>query len=149
MALIPIRQYNKNQIILNSDRLVFNSKTDNIILSSKNDVAINMDGAFHINIGPSGKQSAENNYFILNAAKIQFGTGKVEPIPKGDSLNKVLMDMINALNELATNLQTATGIGVGTVSEPTINAAGIKLKGQINNIRSQIDGIKSKVSFTQ
>jgi hypothetical protein len=145
---IPIRQYNSNQIILTSDRLIFNSKADNIILSSNNDVSINMNGAMHINIGPSGNQTPAKNFFVINAAKIQMGTGNVEPLPKGDTLGNLLTSLMNALNDLATSLSTATGIGVGTVGEPTVNAAGVKLQGAIANIQDQIVNIKSKVSFT-
>lgn len=39
-AVSNISQFSKPQVIINSDRLIFNSKTDNIILSSKKDVAI-------------------------------------------------------------------------------------------------------------
>lgn len=145
---IPIRQYNSNQIILTSDRLIFNSKSDNIVLSSNNDVSINMNGALHINIGPSGNQSATKNFFIINAPKIQMGTGNVEPITKGNSTADFLNDLMNALNDFATSLSSAVGIGVGTINEPTVNAAGIKLQGQISNLQNQIDNIKSKVSFT-
>lgn len=148
MSFVPIRQYNNNQIILNSDRLVFNTKADDIIVSSKKDLSITLAGAFHINIGASGKQNPSTNFFILNAPKIQFGIANVEPVTKANSTSKLLNSLLSALIELSTNLISATGIGVGTVNEPTINAAGIKLQGQIQNIISQVDTIKSTVTFT-
>lgn len=40
VSIPNISQFNKPQVIINSDRLIFNSKSDNIILSSKKDVAI-------------------------------------------------------------------------------------------------------------
>lgn len=40
VSIPNISQFNKPQIIINSDRLIFNSKSDNIILSSKKDVTI-------------------------------------------------------------------------------------------------------------
>lgn len=148
MSFVPIKQYNNNQIILNSDRLVFNTKADDIIISSKRDVSITLAGAFHVNIGASGKQNASTNFFILNAPKIQFGMGDVEPVTKANSTAILLNSLLNALTELSTNLISATGIGVGTINEPTINAAGIKLQGQIKNIISKVDTIKSTVTFT-
>ena len=147
-GLVPIRQYNSNQIILTSDRLILNSKVDNIILSSNNDVSINMNGALHINIGPSGNQSSSTNFFIINAPKIQLGTGNVEPLTKANSLSDLLQSLMDALTQLANNLSTATGIGVGTVGEPSVNYAGTLLQGQISNIQDQISTIKSTVSFT-
>lgn len=145
--MIPIRKFNDNQIILNSDRLVFNAKQDNIILSSKKDVAIVAAGSVHINIGPSAGKS-DNNFLIINSPKIQFGLGSVQPVAKGNDLADLLNKILNALNDLASSLTSATGIGVGTVTEPTVNAAGIKLQGAIQNITAKVDNIKSKITFT-
>lgn len=144
--MIPIRKFNDNQIILNSDRLVFNAKQDNIILSSKKDVAITAAGAIHINIGSGGK--SDSNFLIINSPKIQLGLGSVQPVVKGNDLADLLNKILNALNDLASSLTSATGIGVGTVTEPTVNAAGIKLQGAIQNITAKVDNIKSKITFT-
>lgn len=143
--LVPIRQYNKNQAILTSDRIIFNSKDDNIFLVSKKDVAISSGGDVHIDVGPSGGTS---NLFVVNAPKIQLGLNGVQPVPLGNNLNKVLTQLMNALTELATNLESAVGFGVGTVTTPTINAAGTTLSGQITNIQSLIKQINSTVTFT-
>jgi len=40
LQIVPIRLYNKPQIILNSDRIVINSNADNIILTTDNTVSI-------------------------------------------------------------------------------------------------------------
>ena len=148
MSFTPIRQYQGNQVILNSDRLIFNTKADDVIISSKRDVSITLSGAFHVNVGPSGRQNASTNFFVVNSPKIQFGIGNTEPITKGNSLATLLTNLLNALTDLATNLTSATGVGVGTVGEPTINAAGVKLQGQVSNILSQVNTIKSTVTFS-
>lgn len=143
--LVPIRQYKKNQAILTSDRIIFNSKDDNIFLISKKDVAISSGGDVHIDVGPSGGTS---NLFVVNSPKIQLGLSNTQPVPKGDNLNKVLTQLMQALTQLASNLEIAAGFGVGTVTTPTINAAGTTLAGQVTNIQSLIKSINSTVTFT-
>jgi hypothetical protein len=43
-----IREYNKSQIILNSGRLVFNSLSDDVILSSKKQIALSSEGTIGV-----------------------------------------------------------------------------------------------------
>jgi hypothetical protein len=139
MSFVPIRKYNDNQVIITSDRLIFNSRKDNVFISAKKDLAVSVEGDVHINT---------DNSFLLNAGTIKLGINKVQPIPKGDDLNNMHTALIRALDNLAVALQGAIGIGVGTVSQPSINAAGATLKGELTNIKDLIDKINSKVTFT-
>ena len=147
MDFIPVQQYNKDQVIITSDRLIFNSKDDSIINSTKKDFIITVGGGIHFNVGTSGK-SSDNNKFVVNSPKIQFGLGQVEPITKGDQMVKVMNELINALQKLASNLSSAVGVGVGTVTEITVNTAGTTLITDLSNISSIIDDIKSKITYT-
>ena len=146
--MTPIREYKNNQIILSSERIIFNTITDNIILSSKQDIALSAEGSIHLNIGNSSNGSSSKNFLIINAPKIQFGLQNVQPVPKGDDLEKLINDLLTALSNLASSLTSATGIGVGTVTEPTVNAAGTKLQQQIQNLQQKVSNIKSQVTFT-
>lgn len=145
MSFVPIRQYNGNQVILTSDRLIFNTKSDNIFLTAKKDVVLCSGGDVHVNVGVSGGTS---NEFILNSPKIKLGLNGLQPVPKGDNLNKMLTQLMASLNNLATNLSSATGFGVGTVTTPTINAAGTQMLGEIENLNSLIKNINSTVTST-
>lgn len=148
MSLIPVRQYNGNQVILTSGRLVFNAKEDNIIMSTKNDVALSIGGSMHVNIGPSSGADPSKNFYILNAPRIQMGLGNAQPVPKGDDLFKALNELCSSLSQLANNLSGATGIGVGTVAQPSINAAGTLLAGQVSNVQSLLKKVNSTITFT-
>lgn len=147
MPFVPIRKYNGNQVILTSDRLIFNAKEDNIFMSTKKDIAISAGGSMHINVGPS-KGGNSSNIYLLNAPKIQFGLGQAQPVPKGNDLSNMIEALLKALNSLAVSLSSATGIGVGAVNEPSINAAGIQLQGAIQNVETLAKHINSKVTFT-
>ena len=71
-----------------------------------------------------------------------------EAIVKGDKAADLINKLLNAMAELASNLTSATGIGVGTVTEPSINMAGATLQGKVQEMQGMVEGIKSKVSFT-
>ncbi len=58
-------QYDGNQILLNSGRIIFNSKKDGIIFSGKKFVAINSGGETGVN---------SKDIFTLNAPKINLGS---------------------------------------------------------------------------
>lgn len=148
MSFIPIRKYNGNQVILTSDRLIFNAKDDNIFITARKDLAISVGGSVHINVGPSSGGSSSNVY-LLNAPRIQLGLGSVQPVPKGDDLVNVINKTLQALNKLASSLTSAVGVGVGTVNEATVNAAGAQLQGDISNITGLVKKINSTVTFTK
>ena len=143
---IPIRKYNGNQVILTSDRVVINAKDNNVFIVAKKDLAISVGGDVHINVGPS---SGGSGVYLLNAPRIQLGLGSVQPIPKGDDLTDMLNKLLSALSNLASSLISATGIGVGTVNEPSINMAGAKLAGDISNLTALVKKINSTVTFTK
>jgi len=89
VSISNISQYSNPQIIINSDRLIFNSKSDNIILSSKKDVAISTsdytttinliisaietlaEGTFPTAVGPTGPHPQ----LALILAKLKNGIG--------------------------------------------------------------------------
>lgn len=149
--MIPIKDYNKTQVILTSGRLIFNSTDDSVIVSTKESFIISSGQSVHINIGDENNQS-ESNIFRLNAGKIEFGLGKtngdLQPVPKGDDLSKLLNNLFDKLSEIGADLAVATAIGVGVSSTPTVNQAGVKLQIAIKELKPAIDNIKSKTTFT-
>ena len=145
-GFIPIRKFNGNQIVINSDRVLLNSKEDSIFLTSKKDLAVSTGGDVHINVGPSNGGSG--NAYVVNSPKILLGINKTQPVPKGDNLSEFNRQLLQALNNLATSLSVSVGIGVGTVTQPSINVAGAKLIGDIANLTSLLKDINSEVTFT-
>jgi hypothetical protein len=135
-----LQKYPDNQVILTSDRLVFNAKLDSIFLITKKDVAISSGGSLHINTGEK---------VIVNSPKVIIGIGNdAQPVAKGDNLVAVLTNMINSLISLSASLTTATATGVGVASLITVNQAGTKLGSALINLQSQLDSIKSTITYT-
>lgn len=144
-------EYNENQIILNSDRLIFNAKKDSIFLISNTNIAFSANDSVHFNIG-SKSGGDKNNKFVINSPKIQLGLdgrgSSLESIGKGDSIETVINELLNALTSFSTSLASAVGTGVGTVTLLSINAASNKLLSTISNIKPKVEKIKSKTSYT-
>tara|TARA_Y100001963_G_scaffold127757_1_gene181420 strand:- start:11 stop:568 length:558 start_codon:yes stop_codon:yes gene_type:complete len=95
------RQYQGNQIIINSDRLLFNSKKDCILMFAKQAMSFSTNGSIHFDCGPnmasdpnnpSGPEIPNSNSeFIVNAQKIILGfkngagSGGARPDSKGET----------------------------------------------------------------
>ena len=61
--------YQGKQIVLDSDRILFNAKKDSILLYSDKSVGINSVGSIHINTG----NNEFKNYIVLNSPTIFLG----------------------------------------------------------------------------
>ncbi len=86
-------EYVGNQIILNSDRLVFNAKNDNILLSSNNSISLNAPTSINI----------DSPQFTIAGGDIHLGNkNATEPILRGDITITQLSNMIDALVQFFT-----------------------------------------------
>lgn len=145
-------EYKGAQIILNSNRLVFNSRLDDILLSSRQSIT-----ATGLDINLDGK-----DYIGLDAKKIYLGKapkdkemteGLPQPVILGDQLERLLGDLFDELNEIGSQLShavTSTAIPV-----PQVMAAGTALKLMSTRLRARINplgktsSIKSKKVFVE
>ena len=87
---LPIapKEYNKNQIILNSGRLLFNTTDSDILLSSKK--SINLNSVNFVNI--------DTNLMVIDSAGIFLGNKEAtEPLLKGNTTVDILLVLVNQL----------------------------------------------------
>ena len=98
--------YDDNQIIINSDRLIFNAKQDSILFSSNKVIGFNTNGSFHFD-------SEEN--FIVNSDKIILGLKKTadgaiiygqEPAILGHQIDEFISEFIDAVIHLTEDIET-------------------------------------------
>ena len=85
---------NQNQVLISSDRITFNSKSDDIYLSSKKDIHIGT--RRHLTI-------STNEKFIIESENVYIGnpnTKKTQGIVLGEDLKKVLKDIVNLFSEV-------------------------------------------------
>lgn len=86
-------EYDGDQIILNSGRLVFNAKSDHILLSSNNSISLNAPSSINI----------DSKQFTVAGGDIHLGNkNATEPILRGDITITQLSTMIDALVQFFT-----------------------------------------------
>ena len=128
------------QIILNSGRLLFNTKTDSILFSSKK--TINLNSVESINI--------DSPTFIANSKNIFLGDkNATEPVILGDTFLNDFQQLLIQLITLSIALQTP--IGTPGPSAPNVLIAGPAQDVLTNaqNMFNRINNYKSKVSKTK
>ena len=98
-----VGQYEGNQIILNSGRLVFNAKSDSILLLASKQIQLSCNDT----LGIDAKQIS------LTADKVYLGSSegiegtKIQPVVLGENLNFLLSDIAVFLQTLNIAFKTA------------------------------------------
>ena len=150
MAYIPTlpKNYTGNQVIINSDRLIFNAKEDSILLYSNKVIGFSTNGSFHFDTSPNDDSS-----FIINSPNIYLGleydnTLPTQPAVLGDELQDILRRIINQIMGLMNDIEFKISYmvsvpGAPTAPNPTNTAA---LQGRYQNLQDimrELDGILS------
>ena len=135
--------YNKDQIILNSGRLLLNAKEDAILLFAKEAISFSSTDSVHINCDTKPG-------FIVNAPEIHLGLtsreNPEEPIVKGDTLKAALDNLLDDLNALMSQIQSSVQ-GTNGSPFPFVGAAAI-LKKDIGDIKKTISDSLSTQNYT-
>ena len=134
-------QYIGKQILIDSDRLVFNGR-DDIVFSSKNLFVFKTEGEFHVN--------SRNDIFI-NGSKIYIGpieNGQDVNIPavRSRELKQILTDLINAL-DMFFKVQYPMTSGLMGPNPGINNGLNKVILKDLAKIKSRLDDIESKKVF--
>lgn len=114
--------YSGNQVILNSDRLIFNAKEDSILLYSDKAIGFSTNGSIHFDTGTDKNLSR----FIVNTPNIYLGLQydnslPTEPAVKGDTLeghlHKIYQHLRGIYYDLSVNVSFLSDV-VGGTAEP-------------------------------
>lgn len=131
-------QYAGKQIIVNSGRLVFNSTTDHILLSSKK--SINLNAVDGVNI--------DTPIVTIQSEKIYLGSkNATEPLLLGDQTVNLLNQLISNLSSFATICSTLIAPPPGAPIAP-LNVAATQLVGSLNALQANLNSVKSKYNYT-
>jgi hypothetical protein len=139
-----INQYTGEQIVLSSGRLVFNSRANDIYLNAKRYINFSAGDKVTIDVGNIDSDD-EMNMFLVNAPRIQFGldkNGVAEPIVKGEQLDEILSQLMEALATYSDLAATACAV------PPTAPLAATFLKGRLQQVKANLENFKSTKSFT-
>lgn len=151
MSYIPEtpNNYIGKQVIVNSDRLIFNAKNDSILLFSDKAIGFSTNGNFHFDTLNNG-----TNKFVINAPNIYLGlryddTYANEPVLLGNRTEAWLNDLIDVISYILDDVKYKVSYISQDVGKPTgpnqQNESLLKLRyDQLNSLRDDIKYIMSE-----
>ena len=144
-----IKTYSGEQIVLSSNRLIFNARQNDTFINSKRYINLSAGDKITIDVGPNDSDD-EENMFLVNAPKMQFGLDKyglAEPVVKGEQLDLILTQLMEALATYSTMVQAAA-IVPGPIMSLMLTPATKYLAGRLQQIKFDLNNFKSEKTFT-
>lgn len=133
--------FTQPQIVLNSNRVVINAKTDSILLSSQQSVGMSTNGSVNI----------DSKSFYASSNDIKLGSkNATESVLKGDTTIELLKQLTKAVKDLATILEVEKNWPGGAL-QTGYNAVAGNVLIVINEITSQLNdnSLKSQTTKVQ
>lgn len=132
-------QFNKPQIIFNSDRILLNAKSDSILISGQNSVGLSSNGSINI----------ESKQVCISGNDVKIGGIEAEqPVLKGNDTVALLKQIVTEIRNIAKSLETAqifpNGVPTPDVSvQPVAQLATTNLNNILSRLEDNVNGIKS------
>jgi len=148
--------YQGKQIIIDSDRLLFNAKTDSILLYSDKAIGFSTRGSIHFDTSDQKEtiDSSNASKFVVNSPNIYLGLKfdrnlPTEPAILGNEFDEwanELLDCIDGLmDDIIYNITYMTP--TGPTGPMSTNEASLSLRRtQVKDLRNNIQYIKSKIT---
>jgi hypothetical protein len=133
----PDFPYLGEQIIINSGRVILNSKDDSVFLFGKKAIGFSSAGTINFDADEA---------IIMNTPKLYLGLDAKEPLVKGTQLTIMLDDILDALKVLSSqlkNTQDSNGVFI-----TNIITASDSLEKSVGRIKGRVKDITSKQNFT-
>jgi hypothetical protein len=139
--LLPSKYFN-SQVIINSDRVVINSRKDDVLLFAKNNIELNTKNIINLN-------ADERVHFNTSAVFLGTVDKKLptEPLLLGNKTYAVLSALLESLYSLGVTLSTVIGSPEGAPAVDINNAAESMLN-DLDRISDDLEGILSQQNFT-
>tara|TARA_R110002167_G_scaffold173523_1_gene372086 strand:- start:392 stop:877 length:486 start_codon:yes stop_codon:yes gene_type:complete len=148
--------YQGKQVIINSNRLLFNAKEDAILLFANKAIGFSTNGSIHFDTSDK-KDGEKASKVIINSPNIYLGLQyngdlPTEPAILGDYLGDIwLTDLLETLEGLIDDLITkvsfiTTAPGAPTGPNPANKAMLSLRKIQIEDLKNNIQYFKSKIT---
>jgi hypothetical protein len=140
LPTIP-NQFAGKQLILNSGRLVFNTTTDHLLLTSKKSINLNaIEGVY-----------LDTPNVVLNSTSIKLGSkDATESLLLGDKTVTLLSDMLDQLISVVNDLGqlAAKPIVGGAAPDPKLIATTARAKIKLTNSKNKLNTLLSKQNKT-
>ncbi len=133
-----------DQILINSGRIIFSAKTAEMIFYSKKNYGFISDGGLSIDnrlgidvsVGDDININTNDRNVLINSGngKVDIGNNELEPLVKGDTLVRLLSELIDTINQM--QFLTPSGpSAVGPVNTPNFNS----IKSKLNDVLSRLN----------
>lgn len=134
--------FNSPQVIINSDRLVFNAKKDHVLISGEKSIFLGANSSLNFNAG---------NNMVLECNDIKLGNNSAtEPLILGDTFLDNLDVVFTKLDQLCTQLTLDTIWPAGApVANGGVITVASSLKVDLAKFKANMSSYKSKVSKTK
>lgn len=130
--------YTKPQIILNSDRVVINAKSDSVLISGNSSVSLSSNNGVYLEA---------KKKICIDSPDIKLGDkDATQPVLKGDITVEYLKIIIQEIANISTALKTIqiyTGPNVVGVPDASIQPVAKSACSNLEKVLNQIDTIKS------
>jgi hypothetical protein len=138
----PVKDYNKNQVIINSGRLVFNSNEDHILLNSQRTISFNAPKGFNFD--------TKSNFVIDVGTSIKLGNKDAkESLILGDTFLENLNHFITGIEYLCIALQGSLWWPIGIpIPNGVESTPASELLARAKMFKSKVSQFKSKTSKT-
>lgn len=134
--------YDGKQILVTSDRLMFNAKREEILMFSLKSIGLSSRGTVNID---------SNKETIVNSPNIYLGLDAEQHLVLGDKTAEWLQELSNVLKDLIDAIQqsfVATGTGPSSTIQTTSAAKYTPIVNKITSLENEIQGLLSKKNFT-
>lgn len=140
---LPIDKYSNNQLLFNSDRVIINSKKDEVMIFAKTNVEVNTKNIINLNAGERTHLNSPRNFI----GSKPNGSLPDEPLLLGNSTVNLLTDLILILGKFGNQLTSAVTPPQGA---PLIdvNIAGNEMSSALETLIDRLNKIVSQQNYT-
>ena len=144
--------YQGKQVIIDSDRLLFNAKNDSILLFAKQAIGFSTNGNIHFDTSDQ-KEGDKLSKFVINSPNIYLGLKydknlPTEPALLGDEFDEWANELLDCIDGLMDDIvgkisyMAPSGpTGPGPTNEMMLSLR----RKQVKNLRNNVQYIKSKI----
>ena len=134
---VATEAFDSEQVVINSGRILFNAKSDNILLSSFDTINLNSLNSLNIDTPKT----------IIDSKEILLGSKyATEPVILGDTFLADFQSLLSKINNLSTSLLVPMSIYPPIAQNPSLPIVAVQLQNQAQKMIGKISKYKSKVS---
>jgi hypothetical protein len=137
------KYFGKSQLLFNSDRIIINSKKDEVMIFAKTNIELNTNNIINLNAGERTHLNSPKNFIGTGSD----GTLPTEPLLLGNKTAELLSDLMKALSDFGSEASSVVTPPAGSPLVD-INTAGVKLTSTVNNLLGKLEKILSKQNYT-